>query len=399
MYNHTLDKRMKLNFQLTIANASLSRFGLSAYNLVIIWVVLRITEKPVLAGLADSMMTFPLMLSIIVGAAVDRMWIKKELAITAALVRMMLLLLIIYSLHWGHSIYVILAIYTSTFLIGFTSDVIDSVRASWMKVFLREDQYKSGSSQLSSSTMLAQGIGFVLSGIIISLGDFRSFLCLALIFAVALFPLLGVKHSRYGGSGSIQEYIAGGVRLIIGDGRIREIILMGLIGNFLIGMAAIMFISLIEIGFGLSAVYVSMIFGVLVFGIAVGSFFASKISGKLGMISFSIYSVIGISFFSVSLVHSILLTIPPVLIAGLAMGIESVTVSTSLMRIIPSDMMARIQGAFNTFGIAATAVSSIVGGLLYQFAGKIHSFMVVGMAMILLALLIPFLRNFSKMVF
>jgi len=399
MYNKSMNNRLPRNFQLTVANAAISRFGLSAYNLVIIWVILQITGKPALAGLADSMMTFPLMLSIVVGSFVDKMWLKKELAISAAAVRVILLFLILFAIHTEKDLYIAVSIFAATFILGFTSDVIDSVRSSWMKAFLREDQYKAGSSEMSSATMIAQGAGFILSGIIIALGDVRSFLVLTLIFLISILPILAIRHARYGGSDSIQNYIKEGIKLAIGDGRIREVIIIGLIGNFIVGMAAIMFISLVQIGFRLPAIYVSMIFGVLVFGIAIGSIAGSKITGNVGRISIAMYAIVGISFFSISLVKNALLAVPPPLIAGMAMGIENVAVSTSLMRIIPVEMMARIQGAFNTFGIAATAVSSIVGGFLYQSAGRIYSFMIVGFSMILVAVLIKFMRNFSSMIY
>ncbi len=125
-------------------------------------------------------MTLPLMLSIAVGSFVERTNIKKELAIVATVTRVILVMAIICSLSINN--YIILSIFLVTFLIGFTSDIINTIRASWMKVFLSESQYKSDVSIMSSATMLFEGLGFAISSLIIALGNVKSFIFLDIIF-------------------------------------------------------------------------------------------------------------------------------------------------------------------------------------------------------------------------
>ncbi|MGC8608951.1 MAG: MFS transporter [Thermoplasmata archaeon] len=397
MYNINLHTDGTKNFRLIVTNAGISRAALSAYNLVIIWVVLLITKNPILAGLSDSMMTVPLILSFIVGAYVDRIWNKKAVAMAAALLRFALICLILIADLTRITVIIVLTIYFSTFLIGFTSDILDSIRASWTKAFLTEDFYKRGTSEISSVTMAAQAIGFIVSGVIISTGVYNSFMILSVILLISVFPLIPVKHSNYGGSGSVKEYVKAGLKLAWKDKRIREIIIMGLIGNFIIGMAGIMFISLVQIGFRLPGIFVSLLFGLLVFGMAGGSIAGQKISGKIGLISIVSYTVIGLSLFSISFLNSIFLTMIPAFFAGLSMGIGGVAVNTAIMRIVPSEMMARIQGSFNTFGIAASSFSSIIGGTLYEFLGQSWGFAVLGISMIMVNILILLFKDFSEM--
>ncbi|SMD30311.1 MFS transporter [Picrophilus oshimae] len=378
-----------------ILNSSFSRLGLSAYNLVIIWVILDITRSPVLAGLSDSMMTLPLMLSIIVGSFVDRTMIKKELAMAAMIIRISLIL-IISSLYYNVDAYIVLSIFISTFMLGFTSDIVDSVRASWTKAFLGEAQYKSGLSLMSFSSMFGEGLGFVISGIIIALGDIKSFIIINIIFIASLIPVIIIKHTGYGGTGSINEYIKNGIKFVVNDKRIKEIILIGLIVNFILGMFGILFISMIQVGFGLPAIYVSIVFGLFIFGVSIGSFTGQKIKGNIGVISVIIFAVIASALFIISILNNIIFDVFPVLIAGISIGIENVAINTSLIRIIPINMMSRIQGNFNTFTIAVTALSSVIGGLLYDYSG-FRSFMILSIPMFIMAILIKFLKNFSGM--
>ncbi len=244
---------------------------------MIIWVVLFITKKPVLAGLSDSMMSVPLFLSFIVGAYVDRAWSKKAIALTPGMLRFLLAVLIIVSVLSHLETFILAAIYASTFFIGFTSDVLDAARASWTKAFLNESTYKKGVSQVSSVTMVAQAAGFI-----IALGFLGAFSLIASLFLLSSVPLIAIRHEKYRGSGPINNYIKEGLSISWNDRRIREIIILSLIGNIIIWMAAIMFISLVQIELELSSVYVSAIFGMMVSGMAAGSMIGYRLSGKLG---------------------------------------------------------------------------------------------------------------------
>ncbi len=396
MYNNKLYKSGKENFRYLIASAGLSRFSLSAYNLVIIWSVLFITKKPVLAGLSDSMMSVPLFLSFIVGAYVDRAWNKKAIAMAAGMLRFLLAVLIIFSVLSRLETFILVTICVSTFLIGFTSDVQDAARASWTKAFLDENTYKKGVSQLSSVTMVAQAAGFIASGFIIASGLPGAFSLIASLFMLSAIPIIAIRHEKYGGSGRINNYIREGLSISWNDKRIREMIVLILIANIIIGMAAIMFISLVQIVLKLSSVYLSVIFGTFVTGMAAGSMIGYKLSGKLGRISLTVYTEIGISLASIYFMHSIFIIMIPAATAGLGMGIASVSTQTAILKAVPENLMARIQGSMNSFGVAASSVSSVIGGFVFQFA-SMYSFIALGFLMGFVDILVILFRDFSRM--
>ncbi len=55
MYNKNYINHTSRNFKLAVANSSTSMLAMSAYNLIIIWVTLKITGNTFIAGLSDSM--------------------------------------------------------------------------------------------------------------------------------------------------------------------------------------------------------------------------------------------------------------------------------------------------------------------------------------------------------
>lgn len=66
------------NFTLMTANMGISRFGVSSFNLMIIWVLLYETHSPFLSGLGDGILSLPLFFSFIVGAFIDKSGNKKR---------------------------------------------------------------------------------------------------------------------------------------------------------------------------------------------------------------------------------------------------------------------------------------------------------------------------------
>ncbi len=94
--------------------------------------------------------------------------------------------------------------------------------------------------------------------------------------------------------------------------------------------------------------------------------------------------------------HSIFIIMIPVATAGLSMGIGSVAAQTAILKAVPENIMARIQGSMNAFGIAASSVSSVIGGAIFQFA-SMYSFNAVGCSMAFVDILIFIFKDFSEM--
>ncbi len=72
--------------------------------------------------------------------------------------------------------------------------------------------------------------------------------------------------------------------------------------------------------------------------------------------------VAGISVISMAASRSIYLDFVPSLVVGICIGVLNAALMTAFLKIVPYDMMARVQGAFNTFTLAVTFISGAIGG-------------------------------------
>lgn len=273
---------------------------------------------------------------------------------------------------------IVISIYITGFLIGFTSDILNSVRASWTKKLLKEDQYKSGSSVLQTVSSMSEGAGYIASGLLLALGFLESFISIFLVFIISLVPLLFIRLEESSELKSTMDSIIEGLRFIRESKAIMQIMVIALLGNMIFGMAGIMFTALVQVHLKLPPIYVSIIFFIFIIGMIIGSMLSQKVRGKVGNISIVSYFLIGISLYSISMLNNLFLIIVPALVVGFVIGIINVILNTAILKLLSQNLMARIQGAFNTFSLAATFISGMLGGILIQLTSPTESFMVIG---------------------
>jgi len=370
------------NFKLMTLNMGISRFGVSSFNLMIIWVLLYETHSPFLSGLGDGILSLPLFFSFIFGALIDKSSRKKEIAIWSGVARAVSLFTIFLGFYVNNVMLIVVSIYTSGFLIGLTSDILNSVRASWTKKFLSEEQYKSGSSIQQTVSSMAEGAGYIASGLLLVFGFLESFISMFVIFIISLVPLLIMRVEESTEGKSAMESIIEGLKFIRENKAIMQVMVIALLGNMIFGMAGILFTSLVQIHFKISPIYVSIIFFIFIVGMVIGAMFSRNVKGKVGNIAIGLYAIMSISLMSISILNNIFLIIVPALVIGFVIGIINVVLNTAILKLLPETMMARIQGAFNTFSLAATFISGMVGGILIQLTSATESFLIIGILII-----------------
>lgn len=398
MYQRKYPPSKQKNFILLLANSGISTFGFSLFNLIIIWSVLYITKSPFLSGLADGTLSFPLFISFFVGAIVDRIIRKKMLAIVAGVGRAFSIISILYGLIARNELTILISIYVSAFLVGLTSDLLKSIGSSWTKEFLSEDQYKNGASSQNSINLLGEGAGYVLSGFILVLGFSGAFAAIIVVFAVSIIPLFFIspEESKTKMNKSINGAFVEGLKFIVSSPLIMQIMFISFTGSLIFGISGIILIALVQLHYMLPSYYISMIFGVLIVGMASGSVVGRKVSGSVGKISVLTFIVIGFALISVYFINNIFIITIPSAIIGLATGILNVTLGTAILKIVPQDMMARIQGGFSTFSLAIVSFSGILGGLLAEGVGYTRSFLILGIAIIAVALLLLVMGDINR---
>jgi len=75
------------NFKLLLLNSGLSRTGFAAFNLIIIWIMLKETCSPLISGLSDGLISLSLLFSFMVGAHLEKQKKVKHIGILAGFTR------------------------------------------------------------------------------------------------------------------------------------------------------------------------------------------------------------------------------------------------------------------------------------------------------------------------
>ena len=377
------------NFRMLLLNAAISRGGTAAYGVTILWVTLALTHSPVLTGLADGMMSIPLFASFLVGAYVDRSGRKKLLALVSCIARPAIIGLMFLALY-SHNVIVIAALFFATsILVGFTSDVMNSVRSVWSKQFLNEQTYKKGTSLLQATMGIAETLGFGIAGAVLVLGFANAFLTLVLIFFAAFLAILPIvdKGVQQTENGTVGESVKEGLSFIWHSKFILEIMLVSLLANFLFGTVGIGLTALVQRDFNLPASYFGTLLLVLAGAMILGSVLAMKVGGSVGRLVTLTMALIGVLLGLVGISPSIFYDYIFMMGIGLIVGVVNVAASTLILKKVPESMMARVNGTINTFGLGMTFISGTVGGVVIALTSVRAMMEIVGVATVIIAVL------------
>lgn len=390
--NETYDKRpINHNFKLMTAHTALARTGTSAFAISIIWIALELTKSPEISGFADGMFSLPLFLSFGFGAYIDRLRSKRALAVLSSASRVVVVLMIILAVIFTSFWLRVLTLYSVTFILGMTSDILNSIRGTWTKQFLLESQYKTGMSLLESVSTVAQGAGFLISAAILTLGIIPATYGISLIFLTSVIPIVGIRDrkeiSELEEHESIGSSMKEGLAYIAKSGLLKAAIIITLFLNLAFGVVGIFFAFLVNNMFNLPALYYGLLFFSLTMGIVIGSVVASKVRGKLGLLNAIFVSTLGVLMASMSLFTSIYPDFAVTFAMGLLIGIVNVISQTGILSTVKHEMMGRVSGAFSTFGLGVTFLSGGIGGLLIAYFTLHWAFVIIGVIVASVAIL------------
>ncbi len=377
------------NFHLVTINTGLSTVGTSAFSLAVIWITLSITGSPVISGFADGMGALPLFLSFAFGAYIDGLVSKKNIAIISSILRAAVILALLVAVISSSLILEVVSIYSVAFVVGLTSDILNSARASWTKQFLTDEQYQKGSALMQSVTSLAQSLGFVGAGVLILFGLEFAIYSFAIILAISALPLFFLKNESVesiSNEESIGSSIASGLKFIFSNNSLRAIILLSLVSNLAFGTLGILMAFEVDEKFALPAIYFTAFFLSLTMGIFAGSALGSKVKGKVGPYTVIMLILVGSALVLIGFVQNMLLSYPISFAIGFILGVTNVLIMTAMVKIVDQEMMGRTMGAINTFAISMTFLSGAIGGVLIRFLTVGGAFYFVGAVLALTAI-------------
>ena len=377
------------NFQLVTINTGLSTIGTSAFSLAIIWITLSITGSPVISGFADGMGALPLFLSFAFGAYIDSLVSKRNIAIVSSILRAIVILALLVAVMSSSLLLEVVSIYSVAFVVGLTSDILNSARASWTKQFLTGDQYQKGSSLMQSVTSLAQALGFVGAGVLILFGLEFTVYSFAIILAISALPLFFMKNEKaqlISNEQSLGSSITNGLKFIFSSNSLRAIILLSLVSNLAFGTLGILMAFQVDEKFSLPAIYFSAFFLSLTLGIFAGSALGSKAKGKVGPYTVVMLILVGSALALIGSLQNMLLAYPISFAIGFLLGVTNVLIMTAMVKIVDQEMMGRTMGAINTFAISMTFLSGAIGGVLIRVLTVSGAFYFIGAVLVLTAI-------------
>ncbi|QRF75800.1 H+ Antiporter protein [Thermoplasmatales archaeon] len=387
------------NFRMMIASFAVSRIGISSFSIMVLWITLRITGSPVIAGFADGLFSVPLLFSFLVGTLVDRSMHKKMISIVAMIARgfaVFLIFLAAISHIYGVEIFLI---YLSVVLVGFTSDVTNSIRSVWFKIFLSEERYQKGSAIMNGIGSIAEALGYVMAGVFLFIGTGEGTTALAIVFLLSTIPLIFIRYrDREIPKTSVSDGLRGGFSFLLKDRFLQEALFLSLIANMSVAMIGIAFTVLVQEIFHLPAIYLSLVFIAISAGIAAGSLPGAKLRGRLDRIVMPLLLVVGLAFVSVNFIRTVYFLYIPIFVMGAMIGMINPPINSILYKRIPSDIMARIMGLFNTMALSMTFLSGAIGGVIIQLTSSRSLFIVIGVLIVACALVVPLLGEFRKAV-
>lgn len=392
--------RLGRNFRLVTANQGLSTIGSSAFSLAVIWITLQITGSPVISGFADGMGALPLFLSFAFGAYIDGLVSKKKISILTATLRSAVILALLVAIISSSLLLEVVSIYSVAFVVGLGSDILNSTGASWTKQFLSEEQYKKGTALMQSVTSIAQGLGFLVSGVLILFGLKFAILGFTVLMATSVLPLVFIRNDKLEESenkDSIGSSILKGIQFIFGTKSLRETIVLSLVTNLTFNTMGILMAYQVSVRFGLPAIYFSAFFVSLVVGVLAGSIIGSKVKGRIGPYTMVLLLLGGFSIMGLGFLQSIFFDYPISFLLGVLIGIVNVILFTSIVKMVDQDMMARTMGAIKTFAVSVTFISGAIGGLLISYFDIILAFYIIGGAIFISSILPMLFREFYRL--
>lgn len=369
------------NFKLLVATGAISRTGVAGFQIAVLWIALLLTRSSILAGLADGMAVLPLIFSFVFGAYVDRQASKKWLALLVSITRVLSIFALFISLFIDNLLVKTLSIYFVAFVVGLSTDIMDSTSASWSKQFLDDSQYKSGTSLSQSLGALAEALGYALSGVFLILGLRFAVYSFAIVFAIAIIPILRIKNERTANistENGINSSIRKGLNYVFKDRRLRALAIIILAINLAFGTIGIFMAYLIQDQFGLSAIYFTMLGVSLALGVIFGSAMGSLARGKVGTYTIFTITPIGGLLFLVGISSSVYLDYAMIAVIGILIGVINVVINTAIIKTVDREMMGRVSGTIKTLGVSLTFFSGAIGGVLIQLLTLQGGFYFIG---------------------
>jgi MFS family permease len=364
------------SYKLLLSATAVSNLGDGVSALAFPWLATLITRDPVLIALVAFATRLPwFLMSIPAGAIVDRSDRQKlvlradwlRMALTFAVIGLILTIPAFPPLS-GEMFY-ILILSGFAFLLGTAEVLRDNAAQTLLPSVVEKDQLETANGQLwTAEQVMGQFVGPPLAGFLIALAVPAPFILDALTFAVAALAVaaMQLKQRDIPPRRPMREDLAEGWAWMRTHPMVlRVAVMLGVMnGASLLGLTMLVLIS--QERLGLSAFGFGMIMTAGAAGGVTGGLLGPKLIARIGRVA---ALKLALALFPIAFV-AIALTASPYVVA-VALFFESlaallwniVTVSWR-QRIIPDDLLGRVNSIYRFFGWGLTPVGALAGGVI-----------------------------------
>ncbi|MCI2413100.1 MFS transporter [Ferroplasma acidiphilum] len=383
----------------TASSISLSRIATAIFYISILWVSFTVTHSPVYTGIADGLVTLPLFLSFAVGSFVDNSIHKKFIAILFSLIRACSVVPLLFTFLFNQKAFLIIFLFLFAFSVGLTSDFINSVRAVWIKKFLKEGEkvkrYRAFSNILYN---ISEGLGYILVGFLISTGVTFTLIFVLLIYLTSTIPISLIKvyeepkrHQLKAGARKLSDPL----NFIRKSPIVLVLFTEGFLVNFIFGMFGVLTTVMVVRIFQLPALYLSVIYLILTLGISIGSFLERKEGfPRLNRVFWSI-AVLAVMLIALSYITQFIYVLLPMFIIGISIGVSEIIIFSGIQNNVPEEITGTIQGYYNSLATGLTFLSAPITGILVQFTGYHNTFFLISTFSLAIILIIIWRRTIT----
>ncbi|MCL4314836.1 MAG: MFS transporter [Candidatus Thermoplasmatota archaeon] len=380
------DDYSKKNFSLLMAETGISTFTTSLFTVLILWISISETKSPLITGVTSAMLVAPLILSIVVGAFIDRAHNKKVFAIFGpvlkALATGILLIVIQNNSLFSDSIF----LFISALTFGFSIDLLVPIRAIWSQKFLRKPIYLKGMSVANLVSRTSRLVGFLVAAVLFTINLRTGILIILIFYLISLLPILFIDSQKDTtiGKGTLREVMKDGIQYLSKTRVVAEIVFISSFSALFWGMSDSASSVMINKVFDLSSSYLSYTFFAISLGGITGSTLTSKLKSvkNVGKKLPLLYGLGSLSVLLIAIFPTVYVLLSVFFVIGFLSGITSPLISAVLFGNVPREKMGRIQGTMDTFGTSFNSVSGILAGVIMtiMFPGDVFYIMAVGLA-------------------
>ncbi|MBA3798786.1 MAG: MFS transporter [Geodermatophilaceae bacterium] len=384
------------NFWRLLAASAVSNLGDGIVRTAVPLLAITLTRDPLLIGALTSLSFLPwLLFAIPSGAVVDRMDRRRAMSVAnfvrAAAVGGLVVAIAIDQVS-------LILLYVLTFVLGVAETVYDSAARAMLPQVVRRDQLDRGNGPLASAEVVTQAFlaapigSFLFAWLVIApfVGSAAVYLLAALLILSITGNLRPTRDTQApSGPTTLRGEIGEGLRWLHGHALLRGLaVIVGLIAaaetmaNGLLVLYVVDTLGVPERAFGLFLVSAGV-------GGLLGGLGAPRIAAKLGRIATIVLSsaITSAATLGMGLTRNVWVGAVLFGLVAFAISVFNVLVISLRQALIPERLFGRVQGAYRTLVWGLIPLGALSGGLLAGFTSVPITFVISGIAQLVLTVL------------